>query len=138
MDRYVNTGVYIRALWDDLRHNMETKLRENGYEDISPSHGWVFYNTEDSGSRITDLAVKAKITKQSMSVLVAQLSSGGYVKKVLDPTDKRAWLLLLTAKGKKVRAIGQQINYDFEAGWKQKLGERDYNQLRELLVKLTG
>jgi len=138
MERYINTGVYIRALWDDLRHNMETKLNDSGYEDVSPSHGWVFYNTEDGGSRITDLAAKAKITKQSMSVLVAQLASGGYVKKVLDPTDKRAWLLLLTAKGKKVRAIGQQINSDFEEGWKQKLGELKYEQLRELLVKLCA
>ncbi|HEU5292099.1 MAG TPA: MarR family winged helix-turn-helix transcriptional regulator [Cyclobacteriaceae bacterium] len=136
MSTYINTGVYLRTLWDELRYNMETRLKESGYEDISPSHGWIFYNTEEHGSRITELAAKARITKQSMSVLVAQLEQGGYVKKIHDSTDKRAWLLLLTAKGKKVKSIGQQINFDFEAGWKQKLGEADYKRLRTFLARL--
>ncbi len=136
MPAYINTGVYLRILWDDLRYNLETQLKENGFDDISPSHGWIFYNTEEGGSRITDLAAKARITKQSMSVLVAQLEDGGYVKKTPDPNDKRAWLLLLTAKGKKVKAAGQQINYDFEEQWKKKLGEKDYAQFRQLLARL--
>ena len=136
MTPYTNTGVYLRILWDELRYNLETQLKENGYDDISPSHGWIFYNTEEEGSRITDLASKAKITKQSMSVLVAQLENGGYVKKTPDPHDKRAWVLVLTAKGKKVKSAGQQINYAFEEQWKKKLGEKDYNHLRQLLMKL--
>ena len=136
MNDYINTGVYIRKLWDTLRYNLETELREMGYDEISPSHGWIFYNTEDSGSRITDLAAKAKITKQSMSVLVAQLETAGYVKRTPDPNDKRAWLFVLTAKGKKVKSAGQQINFAFEEQWKKKLGEKDYNQLRQLLIRL--
>jgi DNA-binding MarR family transcriptional regulator len=136
MNGYINTGVYLRILWDDLRNNLETQLKEMGYDDVSPSHGWVFSNTDDSGSRITELAAKAKITKQSMSILVAQLEAGGYVKRTPDPDDKRAWLLILTAKGKKVRNAGQQINYAFEEQWKRKLGEKDYKQLRQLLMRL--
>lgn len=138
MAAYINTGAYLRLLWDELRYNLETQLKEAGYTDISPSHGWIFYNTEEDGSRITDLAVKAKITKQSMSVLVAQLENGGYVKKTPDPNDKRAWLLVLTAKGKKVKSAGQQINYAFEEEWKKKLGEKDYHQFRQLLMKLCA
>ena len=57
-------------------------------------------------------------------------------KKTPEPNDKRAWLLVLTAKGKKVKSAGQQINYAFEEQWKKKLGEKDYNQLRQLLMKL--
>ena len=136
MTAYTNTGVYLRILWDELRYNLETQLKENGYDDISPSHGWIFYNTEEEGSRITELAAKAKITKQSMSVLVAQLENGGYVKKTPDLNDKRAWLLVLTAKGKKVKSAGQQINYAFEEQWKKKLGEKDYNQFRQFLMRL--
>jgi DNA-binding MarR family transcriptional regulator len=71
-----------------------------------------------------------------MSVLVAQLENGGYVKKTPDPNDKRAWLLVLTAKGKKVKSAGQQINYTLEEQWKKKLGEKDYNQFRQLLMRL--
>jgi DNA-binding MarR family transcriptional regulator len=136
MSEYINTGVYLRTLWDELRFNLESKLKESGYEDISPSHGWIFSNTADSGSRITELAAKARITKQSMSVLVAQLEAGGYVKKTPDAQDKRAWVLVLTAKGKKAKLAGQQINYEFEEHWKNKLGQKDYDQFRHLLAKL--
>ena len=54
-----------------------------------------------------------------------------------DPTDKRAWLLVLTAKGKKVKKAGQEINFQFEKKWEQKIGVEDYGKLREILAKLT-
>ena len=136
MDEYVNTGAYLRILWDELRYNLEHQLKANGFEDVSPSHGWIFHNTNDEGSRVTELAAIAKITKQSMSALVAQLEGAGYVKKKSDPTDNRAWLLVLTPKGKRVREAGQQINYLFEKRWQQKLGKKDYYLLRRLLRKL--
>jgi len=136
MEDYINTGAYLRILWDDLRQNMETQLIERGFGDVSPSHGWIFHNTKEEGSRITELAAIAKITKQSMSALVAQLEESGYVKKKPDPTDKRAWLLVLTPKGKKVKEVGHEINFNFEKSWEQKLGKKDYGQLRQLLMKL--
>jgi DNA-binding MarR family transcriptional regulator len=138
MADYINTGVYLRVLWDELRFNLETRLKEYGFDDVSPSHGWIFHNTEESGSRITDLAARARITKQSMSALAAQLEQGGYVKKIPDPNDRRAWILVLTAKGKKVKATGKQINFEFEERWKKKLGEKDYQQFRHLLEKLCS
>ena len=136
MDEYTNTGAYLRILWDELRYNLELELKENGFEDVSPSHGWIFHNTKEEGSRITELAAIAKITKQSMSALVAQLEKTGYVKKKIDTTDKRAWLLILTSKGKKVKEAGHEINYLFEKRWEQKLGKQDYSQLRQFLLKL--
>jgi DNA-binding MarR family transcriptional regulator len=138
MDEYINTGAYLRILWDELRCNMEHQLKEKGFTDISPSHGWIFHNTKEEGTRITELAAIAKITKQSMSALVAQLEKTGYVKKKIDPTDKRAWLLILTPKGKKVKETGQEINYSFEKKWEQKLGRKEYHQFRELLIKLCS
>ena len=124
--------------WLDLRFNLEEKLKIKGFLDVSPSHGWIFYNTKEEGSRITELAAMAKITKQSMSALVAQLEQSGYVEKMPDPSDKRAWLLILTPKGRKVKQAGQEINYLFEKNWEQKLGKPDYDRLRELLSRLCN
>ena len=136
MNEYINTGVYLRIFWDELRANMESRLKEKGFGDISPSHGWIFYNTREEGSRITELAQMARITKQSMSALAAQLEAGGYVKKKADPVDKRAWLLILTAKGRKVKEAGQEINFQFEKKWEEKLGKKEYGLLRSLLSRL--
>lgn len=136
MDEYINTGAYLRILWDELRSNMESQLKEKGFTDISPSHGWIFHHTKQEGSRITELAAIAKITKQSMSALATQLEEAGYVKKKADATDKRAWLLVLTPRGKKVKEVGQEINYQFEKKWEEKLGKKEYSQFRQLLAKL--
>jgi DNA-binding MarR family transcriptional regulator len=138
MNEYINTGAYLRVLWDELRYNMEHQLKEEGYADVSPSHGWIFHNTREQGTRITELAAIARITKQSMSALVAQLEKAGYVKKKPDPTDKRAWLLILTPKGKKVKEAGHRINFAFEKKWEQKLGKKDFNQFRQLLMRLCA
>lgn len=83
MTAYINTGAYFRVLWDEIRYNLENMLKEYGFEDVSHSQGWIFYITEETSSRITDLAAKAGITKQSMSGLAAQLKKGGHVKKHL-------------------------------------------------------
>lgn len=136
MDTYTNTGAYLRILWDELRYNLENQLKEQGFEDISYSHGWIFHHTKEEGSRVTELAAIAKITKQSMSALVAQLETNGYVKKKADPSDKRAWLLVLTAKGKRVKEAGQSINFVLEKKWEEKLGKKEYHAFRELLIKL--
>ena len=34
MDDYINTGAYLRVLWDELRHNMEHQLKEKGFVDV--------------------------------------------------------------------------------------------------------
>jgi DNA-binding MarR family transcriptional regulator len=137
MDEYVNTGVYLRILWDELRYNMELQLNKKGYHDVTPSHGWVLYNVKDSGSRITELATLAKITKQSMSALAGQMEEAGYIKRKPDPSDKRATLFVLTSKGKKMKEAGQTINREYEKQWQKKLGDKDYHTLRLLLQKLS-
>ena len=91
-EKYKNTGVYLRVLYDDLVLNLHQRLDEAGYGEITPSHGLVFQYLEDNGSRITDLAAHAGMTKQSMSALVYQLEEYGYLKRKNDPLDARAVL----------------------------------------------
>jgi DNA-binding MarR family transcriptional regulator len=74
---YKNTGAYLRELYDSMVVNLHTRLAEEGYGEISPSHGLVFQYIEEGGSRITTLAMRAGMTKQSMSALVYQLEEYG-------------------------------------------------------------
>ncbi|WP_224999810.1 MarR family winged helix-turn-helix transcriptional regulator [Cesiribacter sp. SM1] len=136
MGGYVNTGAYMRQLMDEYRSNLEEAMKSKGYQEISNSHGWIFHHTKEEGSRLTELAAVAKITKQSMGALIAQLEVAGYLEKKPDPTDKRASLLFLTAEGKKIRDLGRSINYEFEKTWEQKLGPQDYEKFRSYLKKL--
>ena len=136
-EKYKNTGVYLRVLYDDLVLNLHQRLDEAGYGEITPSHGLVFQYLEGNGSRITDLAAHAGMTKQSMSALVYQLEEYGYLKRKNDPLDARAVLFILTEKGQTLKNNAQQLNYQFEKKWEKKLGASRYQNFRQMLKDLS-
>ncbi len=136
MTPYTNTGFYLKALSDELVGNLHARLEQEGYGEVRPAHGNVFQYLHEEGSRITDLAAKVKITKQSMSTLVYQLEVWGYLERKPDPTDKRAVLFVFTEKGWAVRKLGRAINYAFEKKWEAKLGAENFALFRQLLQRL--
>ena len=136
-EKYTNTGAYLRALYDDLVENLHQRLSEAGYPEITPSHGLVFQYLKGDGSRITELAIRAGMTKQSMSALVYQLQEYAYLKRKNDPEDARAVLFVLTAKGQALKNKGQEFNYQFEMKWEQKLGAARYKNFRAMLEELA-
>jgi DNA-binding MarR family transcriptional regulator len=137
-EKYKNTGAYLRQLYDALLTNLHARLAEEGYGEITTSHGLVIQYMDEKGSRITELASRAGMTKQSMSALVYQLEEYGYLKRKNDPEDARAVLFVFTAKGETLKNTGQQINYQFEKKWEQKLGAPQYQKLREMIIELAG
>ncbi|HEY5745901.1 MAG TPA: MarR family winged helix-turn-helix transcriptional regulator [Chryseolinea sp.] len=134
---YVNTGAYLRTLYDALVTNLHARLAEEGYGEISPSHGLVFQYMNENGSRATELAFQAGMTKQSMSALVYQLEEYGYLKRKDDPQDARAVLFVFTAKGETLKRKAQQINYQFEKKWEEKLGAAEYQNFRSTMQQLV-
>jgi DNA-binding MarR family transcriptional regulator len=134
---YKNTGTYLRELYDSLVVNLHRHLAEEGYSEISPSHGLVFQYHDKRGSRITTLAARVGMTKQSMSALVYQLEDYGYLKRKLDPEDARAILFYLTPKGLALKTKAQNLNYQFEQKWQQRLGPEQYSKFRGMIQKLA-
>jgi DNA-binding MarR family transcriptional regulator len=59
----------LRALLAELNEGMVAA----GYADLRPAHSAVFMNLDAQGTRITDLAERAQMTKQSMGALVRYL-----------------------------------------------------------------
>src|SRR5687767_10375103 len=57
------------------------RLDEAGFGDIRPPHSRVFETVSGEGSRITDMAEEAALTKQSMQYLVDDLERLGYAER---------------------------------------------------------
>src|SRR5215216_6612738 len=92
------------ALLNEVKEAAVAKLHERlgdaGHPDIRPGHGCVFrFIDRDSGSRLTELAEQAQLTKQAVGEVVADLERMGYVKRLPDPEDGRAKLITLTGRG---------------------------------------
>lgn len=130
-------GALLRLPFEVLLDRVYSELVTSGFEDVRPAHGNVFRYIAPDGSRLTELADAAQITKQSMNYLVEYLRDRGYVEMIPDPTDGRAKLIRLTDQGQKVQQMAIQISRQVEAEWATQLGQRQMSQLRRLLEELS-
>jgi DNA-binding MarR family transcriptional regulator len=117
---------------------LHRRFAERGHPEIRPVHGNVMQFLDDDGTRVSVLAERAQITKQSMAELVAHLERLGYVERVPDPSDRRAKLVRATARGKQLYAIAREVVADLEAEWTRRLGNAKMRQLRALLEELNA
>ena len=93
---------------------------------------------DDAGTRVSVLAERAHMTKQSMAQLVAHLETHGYVERVPDPADGRAKLVRATARGGEVFAIVRSSIAELDARLDERMGAAKVAQLRALLEELDA
>ena len=113
------------------------RLAERGHPDVRPPHGNVFQFLDEGGTRVSMLAERAAISKQSMAELVAHLERHGYVERLPDPADRRAKLVRATARGREVYAIAGEVAAELEREWTARVGKARMRELREILVRLN-
>src|ERR671931_2582457 len=91
-------------------------LSERGYEDVRPGHAALFMNIDRrAGTRLIELARRARMTKQGMMLLVDDLEERGYVRRVPDEEDGRAKVVRLTARGRRYVAEARRAVSAVEA-----------------------
>lgn len=85
-----------------MAHNIEVPLALSNLAargQVSAAHIHITRHLALDGSRLTDLAARAGMSKQSMGDLVDQCAAWGLVTRVADSRDKRARLVRFTESG---------------------------------------
>ena len=113
-------------------------LAERGFGDLRPAHGALGQHIADDGSRVTELAQLAQVSKPTVVYLVNDLERLGYVERVPDAADGRAKLVRLTARGAQAQEAAREIVVQIEQDWSRLLGSSDFAKLRDLLQRLHG
>jgi DNA-binding MarR family transcriptional regulator len=98
----------------------------------------VFGNIDPDGTRLTDLAERAFMTKQSVGEVVSDLEQRGYVERVPDPSDGRAKIIRLTDRGRDAMAIGRELIDEIEQDWAERYGADRVAALRDALEAVTA
>jgi DNA-binding MarR family transcriptional regulator len=132
----LNTGLLLFIPYRAMEARVFRALADAGYDDFTPAQARVFQRISPDGSRLTDLAEQASITKQSAGFLVDQLQAAGYIERVPHPTDARARLIRITPRGRRTLPLAASVVADVESEWSRHLGKRRMQQLRETLAKL--
>jgi DNA-binding MarR family transcriptional regulator len=122
-----------------LSTELDAALEERGYPDVRPGHAVVFLTVDRrSGSRLTDLSNRAGVSKQAMMLSIDELEVRGYVRRVPDPSDARAKLVRLTAKGRRCATECRRVVQSLETRTRRALGQRRYDTFRSSLEALAG
>lgn len=120
-----------------IGRQVSAALAERGFTDYRPTYQVVFQWCKPEGSRLTELAERAGITKQSMGEIIDVLEQRGYVERVPDPTDGRATLIRRTERGWEVNRVAREVVEEIQEEWAQALGEEQFAQLLHNLRRLA-
>ncbi|WP_163268720.1 MarR family winged helix-turn-helix transcriptional regulator [Chelativorans alearense] len=110
-------------------------LRANGHDELTVAHINLTRNLDEEGTRLTELARRASMTKQSMSELVDQVERTGLIEKRPDPTDGRAKLVCFTDKGFAWLEVFHRSLEVAESEMRAELGSAMVDVMVEVLAK---
>jgi DNA-binding MarR family transcriptional regulator len=130
-------GGLLRLAEETARARVYTRMAEVGFADIRPAHSSLLRNIAEGGSRVSELAARAQMTKQSMGYLADSLAAAGYVTLEPDPTDGRAKRVRLSNKGRAACEVMVQLSSETETKFAALIGRADIAQLRRLLERLA-
>nr|WP_307828568.1 MarR family winged helix-turn-helix transcriptional regulator [Antrihabitans sp. YC2-6] len=119
-----------------MENRVVAALDEAGFGGMTVAQRRLFQRIGHKGTRLTDLAEQAQVTKQAAGFLVDQLERDGFVERAPDPADGRARLVCYSERGTKLVELATAAGTEVEQEWTEYLGERDMAQLRRLLTKL--
>lgn len=118
-----------------MRDYIEDAVRQAGFHNLNRAHVALFRQRTLDGVRPTDLAQEMRITKQSVNDLLRDLEREGYIRREVDPSDKRGRLIRLTARGRKLEDTVRLAAQDAERRLERGLGKAQMRALRAALIE---
>lgn len=91
-----------RALFNATRkfeEDLMAVLQREGFPEIRIVHLNLYRHLDFDGTRLTELAARANMTKQSMQELVDRAELMGFVERRPDPRDRRAKVVAFSERG---------------------------------------
>jgi DNA-binding MarR family transcriptional regulator len=130
-------GALLRMPVDRVRRQMLGALHAHGFTDLNESHFQVIRWPGPQGKRPVELAEEAGMTRQAMNYLLGQLEALGYLERHVDPDDVRSRRVYLTERGTSTISVIRDAVTELESAWETKLGTKDWQALKRLLVRLN-
>jgi DNA-binding MarR family transcriptional regulator len=122
--------------WNEL---LLQRFTERGYPEVRPSYGSVIVPLfEEDGLRMTELAQRARLAKQTMTTMVRLVERAGLVERRGDSADGRATCVFLTPRGRDFQPVAADIVSEIDEVIVLRVGRRRVKELRNALGQLSG
>ena len=111
-------------------------MQNAGFDDVTMAQARLMMGVDPQGTRISVLAARGQVAKQTATALVDKLERAGYVERVKDPSDGRATLVQMTPRAKAALPLARAEEDRIEAEWRAHLGTKRMDQLKAALTAL--
>jgi DNA-binding MarR family transcriptional regulator len=99
--------------WNEL---LLQRFAAAGYPEIKASFGSVLLPLfDEDGLRIGEIGRRARLSKPSMTALVAHCEQAGLVRRERDPEDGRAFRVVLTDRGRRFKTVADEVLAELNA-----------------------
>ena len=135
-DEELNLGLLCFIAARAMEARVLEALAVAGFDDMTASQGRIAARIGPQGTRVGDLAEQALVTKQTATATVDRLERAGYVRRVPDPADARARLVVMAERGHAAVVVARVAEAEVQAEWLAHLGARRADHLRAALTRL--
>ena len=133
--RQQNVGRLLNNAVKHFESRILDHMEKAGHGGLSLSHIAITRNLDLEGTRATELARRAGITKQSAGELIGQLEQQGLIERRPDPADKRAKVVVFTPAGLAWLCAFRHALQTAEAEMAARLGTTVFDQLKLALQR---
>lgn len=133
--RHNNVGRLLNMAVQRFEKRVLEVMAEAGYGDVTLSQVAITRNLDAGGTRATEIAKRAGITKQSVGELIGQLEETGLIERIPDPDDKRARIVHFTPAGLAWLEAFEIAIKQSEHEMREELGAATLEQLKQGLMR---
>ena len=126
-------GILAARLLFAVHDELYAQLWEAGHEQLTHLHGAVIAHLDEEGTRATELSRRSGRHKQVIGRIVDELEALGYVERRSEEADRRAKLVVPTARGREVMRLSDEIVRDIERRVATIIGKGAFNEFRKTL-----
>ncbi|MCL4288274.1 MAG: winged helix DNA-binding protein [Thermoleophilia bacterium] len=131
-----NLGRLLAQLTRLFQNELAARLLAAGLAEPRAAHAQITAHIDADGSRLSELAARARMTLPAMAELVDDLERLGIVERRPDPSDGRAKLIVLTDPGREAARITERTIGQIEAEYAQRVGPNRYEAAARALDDL--
>ena len=135
--RYTTIGRHLHNAARKFDARVLVILSERGWEEVRLVHINLTRCLDFSGTRLTELAKRAAMTKQAMGELVDECERIELVERSADPTDGRAKIVVFTARGKRFMSAFRDALTTAEEEMEFQLGGTRVQEIKQALADYT-
>jgi len=131
--RQNNIGIMLVSLIAGYDARLRQAYAQSGFGDVRRSHGYVLRNLEQDGSRVTDIARRAGITKQTAGKIVQELERLGYVTVAGISGDSRVRLVCFSERGRELVNVSQALVAQIHETYASQVGAATFERFEATL-----